>query len=209
MRENLALLKRGVLKCIVSTSTLATGANVEGVDHACVQADRNSAVYELAQEIGRCGRFRPGFCIIHGAACISARVTSMTSFANRLKRAKASSTTTALDREVRRRGWRTGTTTGCLTCAGTAYVIVKNDERRLRIRYFPDRPEESHYSQAIGYFLSANLSVVSLHLAHSVYTAGPPGITSSVVASELLRSLERELHPCRPRPPFRIRASTF
>jgi hypothetical protein len=59
-------LADGSIKCVVTTSTLATGVNVRGVDHVCVRARRDMPDHELTQMTGRAARFGPGVALVYG-----------------------------------------------------------------------------------------------------------------------------------------------
>jgi hypothetical protein len=59
-------LANGRLKCVVTTSTLATGVNVAGVDHVCVHSCGATPNHELIQMIGRSARSGPGVALVYG-----------------------------------------------------------------------------------------------------------------------------------------------
>jgi hypothetical protein len=61
--ESLARLASGAVHLIVTTSTLATGVNVAGVNHVVLWSTDFVAV-EKAQMIGRCGRHQLGFALL-------------------------------------------------------------------------------------------------------------------------------------------------
>jgi hypothetical protein len=74
--EVLKRLVSGKVLAIVTTTTLATGVNVDGIEHIAIWNDPvNSSLlstkqsfssHELAQMIGRCGRWSPGFALLRG-----------------------------------------------------------------------------------------------------------------------------------------------
>jgi hypothetical protein len=61
--ESLERLARGTVQLIVTTSTLATGVNIMGVRHVVVWSPRFTAP-DLAQMIGRCGRWGIGYAFL-------------------------------------------------------------------------------------------------------------------------------------------------